>query len=191
MIIEFIIGWLVFSILAGVYPIEVAAVSVTFVVALILSPLVGFIIVLINKPLPTAAEREAAEADAANSKTCPFCLPRGTVKDTKGRWYDRFNKEKDQTKRQSRPRWIHNDSQKGHVYEFAASASAASRSAAVGSGLLIRTMIKPTSGLKMSATTKVTETLRPRLDAVPARNEKTSQPMMNSMITVPRNFCSD
>jgi len=66
--------WIVLSILAGVFAGNRGYSFVaTFILSLILSPLVGFISVLVRKPRPTAAERARAEAEAASSKKCPYC----------------------------------------------------------------------------------------------------------------------
>ena len=63
---EIFIGWFIFSILVGVFASSRGRSGFGyFVVSLLLSSLIGFIIVLVSKPLPTAAEREAAEAEAA------------------------------------------------------------------------------------------------------------------------------
>jgi hypothetical protein len=66
--------WIVLSILAGVFAGNRGYSFVaTFILSLILSPLVGFISVLVRKPRPTAAERARAEVEAASSKKCPYC----------------------------------------------------------------------------------------------------------------------
>ena len=66
--------WIVLSILAGVFAGNRGYSFVaTFILSLLLSPLVGFISVLVRKPRPTAAERARAEEEAASSKKCPYC----------------------------------------------------------------------------------------------------------------------
>jgi hypothetical protein len=66
--------WIILSILAGVFARNRGfSFIATFILSLILSPLIGFISVLVRKPRPTAAERAAAKAEAASSKKCPYC----------------------------------------------------------------------------------------------------------------------
>lgn len=67
---EIVIGWLIFAVLAGVFANSRGrSFGGVFLLSLVLSPLVGFVYVLVMKPLPTDAERQAA----ANSAKCPFC----------------------------------------------------------------------------------------------------------------------
>jgi hypothetical protein len=69
-----LIVWVVLSILAGVFASNRGfSFIATFIFSLILSPLVGFISVLVRKPRPTAAERAEAEAESASTKKCPYC----------------------------------------------------------------------------------------------------------------------
>ncbi|HEX2495002.1 MAG TPA: hypothetical protein VHK24_14620 [Steroidobacter sp.] len=69
-----IILWFALSILAGVFASNRGfSFIATFLLSLILSPLVGFISVLVRKPRPTEAERAAAAAEVAASKRCPYC----------------------------------------------------------------------------------------------------------------------
>lgn len=71
---ELVIGWLVFALLAGIFASSRGrSFGGVFLLSLVLSPLIGFIYVLVVKPLPTEAERKAAAETAANSIKCPFC----------------------------------------------------------------------------------------------------------------------
>lgn len=69
-----ILGWLIFSILVGVLASTRGRSGFGFfLLSLLLSPLIGFIVVLVIDKKPTAAERQAAAFEEANSKKCPFC----------------------------------------------------------------------------------------------------------------------
>jgi hypothetical protein len=71
---SFAILWIILSIFAGVFASKRGfSFIATFIFSLVLSPVIGFISVLVRKPRLTAAERAVAEADAASSKKCPFC----------------------------------------------------------------------------------------------------------------------
>jgi hypothetical protein len=66
--------WIVLSILTGIFAGNRGySLVATFILSLLLSPLVGFISVLVRNPRPTAAERARTEAEAASSKKCPYC----------------------------------------------------------------------------------------------------------------------
>jgi hypothetical protein len=78
---ELLLFWIVLSVLAGVFARNRGfGFIATFLFSLVLSPLIGFISVLVRKPRPTKEELAAAEhasraaaAEAASSRTCPFC----------------------------------------------------------------------------------------------------------------------
>lgn len=71
---EFVVSWLVLCVLVAVLGVTRGRSGIgMFFLAFLLSPLVAFIYVIVSKKLPTRHERETAEIESANSKTCPFC----------------------------------------------------------------------------------------------------------------------
>lgn len=67
-------AWVIFCVLAGMFASSRGrSFGGVLLLSLLLSPLVGFIYVLVVKPLPTEAQKQAAAEAAANSVKCPFC----------------------------------------------------------------------------------------------------------------------
>jgi hypothetical protein len=71
---EIVFGWLIFSVLAGVFANSRGrSFGGVLLLSLLLSPLVGFIYVAVMPRKQSEAERQAAAEAIANSKKCPFC----------------------------------------------------------------------------------------------------------------------
>jgi hypothetical protein len=71
---ELVIGWIILAVLAGVFASSRGrSFGGVVLLSLLLSPLIGFIYVLVMPRLQTDAEQQAAAEAIANSKKCPFC----------------------------------------------------------------------------------------------------------------------
>jgi Na+/H+-dicarboxylate symporter len=68
----FIIAWLIFAVLVGVYASSKGRSGFGFfLIAALLSPLIGFIIALVVSPIGSKVEQNALEA--GDMKKCPSC----------------------------------------------------------------------------------------------------------------------
>ncbi len=66
------IGWLLLSILVGVYAHNKGRTGfVFFLLSIIASPLIGFLFALLAKPIPKNIER--AQLAGGDLKKCPYC----------------------------------------------------------------------------------------------------------------------
>ena len=68
----FILGWFILAIFCGLYAINKGRSGVGFFfLALLLSPIIGFIVALVASPNTKGIEQESIEM--GDSKKCPFC----------------------------------------------------------------------------------------------------------------------